>query len=81
MAHPQEPKSFAWSYSRLTAFELCPARYNALSVAKTVVEDESEQQRYGNQLHADAAEFLKFLQSPKALDIFKAHGFIILAGN
>ena len=31
--------------------------------------------------NADAAEFLKFLQSPRALDIFKAHGFIILAGN
>jgi molybdate transport system substrate-binding protein len=31
--------------------------------------------------NADAAEFLAFLQSPKALDIFKAHGFIILAGQ
>ncbi len=31
--------------------------------------------------NADAAEFLKFLQSPQALDIFKAHGFIILAGQ
>jgi len=31
--------------------------------------------------NADAAEFLKFLQSPRALDIFKSHGFIILAGN
>ncbi len=29
----------------------------------------------------DAKDFLAFLQSPKALDIFKAHGFIILAGN
>ena len=31
--------------------------------------------------NADAAEFLKFLQSAPALDIFKAHGFIILAGK
>ena len=31
--------------------------------------------------NADAAEFLKFLQSPTALDIFKSHGFIILAGQ
>ena len=29
--------------------------------------------------NADAAEFLNFLQSATALDIFKAHGFIILA--
>ncbi|MCA3555040.1 molybdate ABC transporter substrate-binding protein [Aestuariivirga sp.] len=27
----------------------------------------------------DAADFLNFLQSPEALDIFKAHGFVILA--
>jgi molybdate transport system substrate-binding protein len=31
--------------------------------------------------NTDAAEFLKFLQSAPALDIFKAHGFIILAGQ
>lgn len=31
--------------------------------------------------NADAAAFLAFLQSPKALGIFKAHGFTTLAGN
>lgn len=31
--------------------------------------------------NADAAEFVKFLQTPAALDIFKAHGFTALAGN
>lgn len=31
--------------------------------------------------NADAAAFLTFLQSPAASDIFKAHGFIILAGQ
>lgn len=31
--------------------------------------------------NADAAEFLKFLQTPAALDIFKSHGFTILAGQ
>lgn len=31
--------------------------------------------------NADAKEFLDFLQSPKALDIFRDHGFIILAGQ
>lgn len=30
--------------------------------------------------NAEAAEFLTFLQSPQALDIFRAHGFITLAG-
>ena len=31
--------------------------------------------------NADAAAFLAFLQSAKALDIFRSHGFIILAGK
>lgn len=31
--------------------------------------------------NADAAAFLAFLQSPRALAIFKAHGFTILTGN
>ena len=31
--------------------------------------------------NADAAEFLTFLQSPAAQDIFRAHGFVILAGQ
>lgn len=31
--------------------------------------------------NADAAAFLAFLQSAKALDIFRSHGFIILAGG
>ncbi|MEI7598350.1 MAG: molybdate ABC transporter substrate-binding protein [Aestuariivirga sp.] len=31
--------------------------------------------------NADAAEFLAFLQTPAALGIFKAHGFVILSGQ
>lgn len=43
--------AFAWSYSRLKAFETCPKRYYHYDVAKDVKEDESPHLREGSALH------------------------------
>lgn len=46
-----KPKPFAWSYSKLKNFEVCPKRYYNIDVAKLVKEEESEQLQYGNAVH------------------------------
>ena len=51
-----KPKTFAWSYSKLKNYEVCPKRYYNIDVAKLVKEDESEQLAYGNTLHKVIAE-------------------------
>lgn len=44
-------KQFSWSWSRLEGFETCPKRYYHYNVKKDVVEEESENIRYGNMVH------------------------------
>lgn len=51
-------KPFAWSYSKLKNFEVCPKRHYHVDVAKDVKEPESEQLLWGNQLHKAAAKRL-----------------------
>ena len=51
-----KPKQFAWSYSKLKNFEVCPKRYYNLDVAKTYKEEESEQLQYGNMVHKALAD-------------------------
>lgn len=41
----------AWSYSALTKFETCPRQFYETRVAKRVVEPETEQLRWGNNVH------------------------------
>jgi hypothetical protein len=41
----------AWSYSALTAFEICPKKFAAERVYKTVVEPQGEQLLYGQRVH------------------------------
>lgn len=53
-----KPKPFAWSYSKLKNFETCPKRHWHVDIAKDVKEEESEQLRYGNQLHEALARRL-----------------------
>jgi hypothetical protein len=48
-------KSFAWSYSRLKNFEVCPKRYYETDVAKNIPMDESEALTWGNAVHAALA--------------------------
>lgn len=47
-----EAKPFAWSFSQLKNFEVCPRRYEAYSITKEVVEPESDALRQGHALHA-----------------------------
>jgi hypothetical protein len=51
-------KPFAWSYSRLKNFETCPKRHWHLDLQKDVKGDDSEQLRWGNQVHKAAAKRL-----------------------
>lgn len=44
-------KSFAWSWSRLKNYRTCPKRHYHVDLAKDVKEEESEQLKWGNQLH------------------------------
>ena len=41
----------AWSYSSLTAFETCPRQYHITRVLKAVTQPETEEQRWGNEVH------------------------------
>ena len=44
-------KPFSWSYSSLSEFESCPARYAAKRFYCTTVEAETEQQIWGTRVH------------------------------
>lgn len=45
------PKRPAWSYSRLEAFANCPKRFLEIQVLKNVKEGETQEQKYGKDLH------------------------------
>jgi hypothetical protein len=47
----QGKKPFSWSYSQLKGYADCAKRYYHTSVARDVVEEESEQLAYGNLVH------------------------------
>jgi hypothetical protein len=52
-----EPKQFAWSYSRLKAFEDCPRRYHETQVKKDAwPEAKSEILEYGDAVHSAMAQ-------------------------
>jgi hypothetical protein len=55
---PQQGKAFSWSYSKLKNYESCPKRHYEVDVAKTYKEDESDQLKWGNQLHDALAKRL-----------------------
>lgn len=62
-------KPFAWSYSKLKNFEVCPKRHYEIDIAKNVQEDESEALKWGNQLHKSAADRLgKGVPLPKEME-------------
>jgi hypothetical protein len=49
-------KPFAWSYSRLKNFEVCPKRHYEIDLAKNIKEPEGEQLQWGNFVHKGMAE-------------------------
>ena len=52
------PKPFAWSYSRLKNFEVCPKRHYEIDIAKNIKEEESEALLWGNTVHRSCADRL-----------------------
>ena len=48
-----------WSYSSLSLFQQCPRKYYHLRVVKDIKEPESEQMRYGLELHKAAEDYIK----------------------
>lgn len=48
-----------WSYSSLSLFQQCPKKYYHLRVNKDIVEPQSEQMRYGLELHKAAEEYIR----------------------
>jgi hypothetical protein len=46
-----KPKPFAWSYSKLKNFEVCPKRHYNVDVIKSFKEEEGEALQWGNAVH------------------------------
>jgi hypothetical protein len=53
------PKPFAWSFSKLKNFEVCPKRHYHIDIQKDIKEDESDQLEWGNFVHKHMAERIK----------------------
>jgi hypothetical protein len=51
-------KPFAWSYSRLKNFEVCPKRHWHVDINKDVKEEEGEQLLWGNAVHKALANLI-----------------------
>jgi hypothetical protein len=54
-----EPRQFAWSFSRLKAFEDCPRRYHETMVKKDWPEEKSEMLEWGDTVHKAMASALR----------------------
>ena len=49
-------RPFAWSWSRLKNYRTCPKRHYHLDLAKDIKEEESEQLKWGNDVHEALAK-------------------------
>ena len=54
-----ETKPFAWSYSKLHGFEICPRRYHETEIKKAWPKDRSAQLDWGDAVHLAMANALK----------------------
>ena len=54
-----EPHKVQWSYSGLKQFSTCARQYHEVKVLKKYPREETEQTRYGTQLHEQAELFIK----------------------
>src|SRR5450631_3012648 len=57
-------KPFAWSFSRMKNFEVCPKRHYEVDLAKSVKEPEGEQLAWGNLVHDGMARRCGLLRVP-----------------
>ena len=49
-------KAFAWSYSRMKNFAVCPKRHYEIDIAKNYKDDSAEALLWGNAVHEALAE-------------------------
>lgn len=54
-AYTPKPKPFAWSYSKLKNFEVCPKRHYNVDIIKAYKEEEGEALSWGNAVHKSMA--------------------------
>lgn len=73
-------KPGAWSFSSLDKFVNCPRQFHAVKVAKTVVEPETEQMRWGTWMHKQFEDRQKFGR-PLPADIMKHETFMLMLLN
>jgi len=59
-----KPKPFAWSYSKLKNFEVCPKRHYNVDIAKTFKEEEGEALQWGNIVHKALADRCGMARTP-----------------
>jgi len=52
------PRPFSWSFSKLKNYETCPKRHYHVDVVRDVREPESEELKFGNELHDALAKRL-----------------------
>lgn len=65
-------KKHAWSFSALKTFETCPRKYHAEKVAKLYPFEETEQTRYGTEVHLACEEYIRDGKPlPKGMEQFK----------
>lgn len=66
-------KKFAWSWSRLKNWRVCPKRHYHVDLAKDFVEVEGEQLKWGNQLHEAMARYIeRGVPLPKTMERYEA---------
>jgi len=62
----------SWSFSALKTFETCPRKYHAEKVLKLYPFEETEQSRYGTQVHLAAEKYIQYgTPLPAGMEQFK----------
>jgi hypothetical protein len=75
-------KPFAWSYSKLKNYEVCPKRHFHIDVAKDFKETESDQLKEGNFVHKVLAERIsKGTPLPPRVKEYEPWAAMIVAGG
>ena len=51
--------NFTWSYSSLKQYQNCPKQYQEIRVLKNYIIKETEQMKYGTEVHSALEEYVK----------------------
>jgi hypothetical protein len=65
-------KAFSWSYSKLKNYASCPKRHYEIEIAKSVKEEESDNLKWGDQVHAGMHKRLQDnIPLPEAMESYE----------